>query len=84
MNPQVTRLTPQAEHRLLLEFTNSETRLFDLTPWLDRGVSRALRDSPDFAQARVVDGSVEWPGEIDLSYDTLYLRSVVVAPATTV
>ena len=82
MNPHVTRATPQAEHRLLLEFDNGETRLFDLTPWLDKGVFRALRDSPEFAQARVVDGSVEWPGEIDLSYDTLYLRSVVVKQAT--
>ena len=82
MNPQVTRATPQPDHHLLLEFDNGETRLFDLTPWLDRGVFRALRDSPEFAQARVVDGSVEWPGEIDLSYDTLYLRSVVVKQAT--
>ena len=82
MNPQVTRATPQADHRLLLEFDNGETRLFDLTPWLDKGVFRALRDSPEFAQARVVDGSIEWPGEIDLSYDTLYLRSVVVKQAT--
>jgi hypothetical protein len=40
-----------------------------------------LRDSPEFAQARVVDGSIEWPGEIDLSYDTLYLRSVTVKQA---
>ena len=78
MNPQVTRLTPQAHHRLLLEFSNGEVRLFDLTPWLDKGVFRALRDSPEFAQAQVVDGSVEWPGEIDLSFDTLYLRSVPV------
>lgn len=83
MNPHVTRLTPQAKHRLLLEFSNGETRLFDLSPWLDQGVFHVLRDSPEFAQARVVDGSVEWPGEIDLSYDTLYLRSVVVTPATT-
>ena len=82
MNPHVTLATPQAEHRLLLEFDNGETRLFDLTPWLDKGVFRALRDSPEFAQVRVVDGSVEWPGEIDLSYDTLYLRSVVVKRAT--
>ena len=82
MNPQVTRATPQADHRLLLEFDNGETRVFDLTPWLDKGVFRALRDSPEFAQARVVDGSVEWPGEIDLSYDTLYLRSVTVKQAT--
>ena len=83
MNSHVTCLTPQPGHRLLLEFANGETRLFDLTPWLDKGVFRALRDSPEFEQARVVDGSVEWPGEIDLSYDTLYLRSVAVAPAIT-
>ena len=78
MNPQVTRLTPHGNHRLLLEFSNGEMRLFDLTPWLDKGVFRALRDSPEFAQAQVVDGSIEWPGEIDLSFDTLYLRSVPV------
>ena len=82
MNPHVTHLTPQSDHRLLLKFDNGEERLFDLTPWLDKGVFRALSDSPEFAQARVVDGSVEWPGEIDLSYDTLYLRSVVVKQAT--
>jgi hypothetical protein len=35
-----------------------------------------------FAQARVVDGAVEWPDEIDLSYDTLYLRSLAVQQAT--
>ena len=82
MNPQVTRLTPQAHHRLLLEFSNGEVRLFDLTPWLDKGVFRALRDSPEFAQAEVIDGSVEWPGEIDLSFDTLYPRSVSVRRET--
>jgi hypothetical protein len=84
MNPHVVRVTAQPKHCLLLEFDNGETRLFDLTPWLDKGVFRALRDSPEFAQARVVDGSIEWPGEIDLSYDTLYLRSVAIkqsAPA---
>lgn len=78
MNPHVTRLVPQSDHRLLLEFENGEKRLFDLTPYLDKGVFRPLRDSPNFALARVVDGSIEWPGEIDLSYDTLYLRSVKV------
>lgn len=77
MNPHVIRATPQADHRLLLEFSNSETRLFDLTPYLDKGVFSALRDSAEFARVQVVDGSVEWPGEIDLSYDTLYLRSVL-------
>lgn len=82
MNPYVTCVTPQPGHRLLLEFDNREMRLFDLTPYLQRGVFRALRDSPDFGLARVVDGSIEWPGEIDLSHDTLYLRSEVVRQAS--
>ena len=82
MNPRVNRVTPQAGYRLLLEFENGEARLFDLTPWLDKGVFRALRDSAAFAQAQVVDGSVEWPGEIDLSYDTLFLRSMAVQSAS--
>lgn len=82
MNPHVIQLTAQPQHRLLLEFANGETPLVDLAPWLDKGVFRALRDSPEFGQARVVDGSVEWPGEIDLSYDTLYLRSVAVTQFT--
>ena len=82
MNPRLVSLVPQPAYKLLLNFDNGEVRLFDLTPWLDKGVFRALRDTEDFALARVVDGSVEWPGEIDLSYDTLYLRSQVVQPET--
>ena len=81
MNPHVEAASPQADHRLVLTFTNGETRVFDLTPYLDKGVFRQLRDPACFAQATVVAGSVEWPGEIDLSYDTLYLRSVAVAGA---
>jgi Protein of unknown function (DUF2442) len=82
MNPRLVSLVPQAGFRLLLNFDNGEVRLFDLTPWLDKGVFRALRDAEEFALARVVDGSVEWPGEIDLSYDTLYRRSEVMQPET--
>lgn len=78
MNPRVTSVRPLPGHRLLLEFDNGEARLFDLAPYLVRGVFRMLRDSADFERAKVVDGAVEWPGEIDLSHDTLYLRSTVV------
>jgi hypothetical protein len=48
---------------------------------LDRGVFVRLQNPATFAAARVVAGSVEWPGALDLSYDTLYLES---APATEV
>ena len=79
MNPKVTSVRALANYRLHLTFTNGEQRIFDVSPYLDKGVFRQLRDSSRFEAAKVVVGSVEWPGEIDLSYDTLYLDSVSVS-----
>ncbi len=60
---------------LALVFENGEQRLFDLKPYLKLGVFARLEKLALFKTARVVSGSVEWSGEIDLSYDTLYLES---------
>ena len=75
MNPHVCSASPLPKHRLMLEFTNGERRIFDLSPYLTIGVFKQLQDLAKFSAARVVAGSIEWPEEIDLSYDTLYLKS---------
>ena len=53
-----------------------------MTPYLSKGVFIQLRDPAIFAAVRVAYGSVEWPGEIDLSYDTLYIRGIPVDSLT--
>jgi len=63
------------DYRLELVFENGERRIFDVKPYLERGVFKRLQNRATFQGVRVVAGSVEWPGEIDLSYDTLYLES---------
>lgn len=78
MNPKIFSARPLPDHCLLLEFANGERRVFDVTPYLSKGVFQKLRDPASFSAVRVVGGSVEWPGSIDLSYDTVYLGS---APA---
>lgn len=75
MNPYIATAQPLENHVLLLTFTNGEQRIFDTKPYLDKGVFKRLRERSTFFGVRVVAGSVEWPGEIDLSYDTLYLGS---------
>lgn len=75
MNPYIAAVQPLENYELLLTFTNGEQRIFDTKPYLDKGVFKHLRERSTFLGARVVAGSVEWPGEIDLSYDTLYLES---------
>ncbi len=81
MNPYVARVSALDNYCLDIVFENGEQRVFDVKPYLNRGVFVRLQNPAVFAAARVVAGSVEWPGGLDLSYDTLYLES---APATEV
>ena len=75
MIPQIAAVRVKPEYRLLLEYENGETRLFDASPYLDRGVFTRLKEPKLFAQARIEFGTVTWPGELDIAPETLYLRS---------
>lgn len=75
MNPYVKSVRALDGHQLALEFENGEQRVFDVKPYLNRGIFIRLQNDELFQTARVVAGSVEWPGGLDLSYDTLYLES---------
>jgi hypothetical protein len=79
VNPYVKEVCPLDDYRLELAFENGERRSFDVKPYLQRGVFVRLQNVAIFNAARVVAGSVEWPGGLDLSYDTLYLESQPVA-----
>jgi hypothetical protein len=79
MNPYVKAVHPFDDYRLEILFENGERRVFDMKPYLQRGVFVRLQNRGVFQAARVVAGSVEWPGGLDLSYDTLYLESKPLA-----
>ncbi len=81
MNPYVKQVRPLEDYQLELIFENGEQRIFDVKPYLHRGVFVRLQNLAAFQAVRVVAGSVEWPGELDLSYDTLYLESQPTAIA---
>jgi hypothetical protein len=75
MNPYVRQVSPLEDYLLELVFENGERRVFDAKPYLHRGAFVRLQDLTTFRAAHVIAGSVEWPGGLDLSYDTLYLES---------
>ena len=76
MNPYVKKVKPLDNYCLMLWFENGEQKIFDLKPYLNKGVFNQLKNTALFASVRVVAGSVEWSNGIDLSYDTLYLEGV--------
>ena len=79
MNPYVESVRALDDYELDVLFENGERRRFDVKPYLGRGIFTRLRNRGLFGAVRVVAGSIEWPGGLDLSYDTLYLRGEAVS-----
>ena len=73
MNPSVTKVDALDNFKLQLQFENGEVKVFDVTPYLDKGIFTELKDQSYFKRVRVAFGSIEWPNEQDFSKDTLYL-----------
>ena len=73
MSPSVTQVEPIENYQLQLRFENGETKLFDVTPYLDKGIFTELKNQDYFKKVRIAFGSIEWPNEQDFSKDTLYI-----------
>lgn len=75
MNPRVSKVTPSDDFRLLVQFSNGETGVYDCSPLLETGVFRELKDPGYFRRVFVDGGTVAWPNSQDICPDTLYLDS---------
>ena len=73
MNPRVKEVFPLENYLLQLVFTKEG--IFDVKPWLDKGVFKELKDTELFKNAHLILGTVSWNNEIDFSPDTLSLDS---------
>nr|WP_194365745.1 DUF2442 domain-containing protein [Thiospirillum jenense] len=68
----VIHVTAKADFSLLLEFENGERRYFEMAPYMDQKPWVRLKSSHAFLGAYVENGTVTWPGNIDIDPETLY------------
>lgn len=75
MNPRVINVKPVKNYTLKITFSNCETRLFDVKPYLEMGAFTELKDESIFNSVKPFLGSIQWSNGLDLCPDTLYLES---------
>jgi hypothetical protein len=59
------------DHYLNTHLSNGKSGVFDVSPYLDKGVFTELRDPQYFNRVKVAFGGVMWPHEQDLSAETI-------------
>jgi hypothetical protein len=75
MYPGVKEVKPVDGYKLLLMFENDEERIFDMNPFLNKGVFRDLKDVEMFNTVHVSFDTVEWGNGADLCPELLYKDS---------
>ena len=64
------------DYHLELQFANGELRCFDARPLLSMKPWSRIASPQLFERAKIVYGTVVWPGEIDIAPETLYDDSI--------
>ena len=72
LRPTVTKVIPEKNYQLLLEFNNGESKLFDVKPYIKGIWFGRLSDEAYFKTVRTNGFSIEWPDGQDICPDDLY------------
>ena len=72
----VKQVKPLEDFKLLLTFENGEARIFDMNPYLEKGIFKELKDIGMFNSVKVSFDSIEWQNEADMDPEVLYEDSV--------
>lgn len=72
----IIEVWPQKDKTLLLVFENRQKKVFDMKPYLQKKPYGRLKSESFFKRARVENGTVAWPDEIDIAPETLWNKSV--------
>jgi hypothetical protein len=75
MNPRVKKATPCQNFTVHLIFDNGEEGIFDVKPYLGKGVFKELKNLQFFNSVKPFMGTIQWKNGQDFCPDTLYIES---------
>jgi hypothetical protein len=67
---------PLENYRLLLTFDNDEKRIFNVSPYLGKGIFTELRNQKTFQSVKVNFDTIAWENGADIDPEVLYEDSI--------
>ena len=68
----VKEVKPTDDYKLILTFDDDSVKLFDMKPFLEKGIFKELKDETLFKTVKVSFDSIEWLNGADIDPETLY------------
>ncbi len=74
MIPDVIDFEILPDYRIKVRLSNGNKGIFDVKPYLDKGIFKELKDYDYFRRARIEFGTITWPNEQDFSPETIEIK----------
>jgi len=71
---KVISVEPMENCKLRITLSDNRKGVFDVSPYLDRGVFKELREPKKFRQVYLAYGTVVWPNEQDIAPETIEME----------
>lgn len=71
MHWDVKVVKPKPDYKIYVEIVDGRKGVFDMTPYIKRGVFKNLKNINYFNQVGILFGAVTWPNEEDIAPETL-------------
>jgi hypothetical protein len=68
---RVTSVEPIGNYKLRVELSDGRKGVFDVSPYIDKGVFGELKEPAYFRSVRPAFGGIMWPHEQDFSSETI-------------
>ena len=72
MYPAVKQVTANRHYQLTIDFENGEQGSLDMTPYLEFGIFKRLKDPAAFKQVHIAFDTIEWESGVDLDPEFVY------------
>jgi Protein of unknown function (DUF2442) len=74
MIQDVTSFDILPEHRIKVVLSNGKSGIFDVKPYLEKGIFKELKDYSYFRNARIEYGTITWLNGQDFSPETIEIK----------
>ena len=78
MQWDVNVVKPKSDYKIYVEIKDGKKGLFDMKPYLDKGIFKELKDVNYFNRVDILYGAVTWPNEQDIAPETLISEMKIV------
>ena len=72
----VIEVKPLRDYQLALTFENGEKKIFDMKPYLEKGIYKELKDENKFKTVKISFDNIEWCNQVDIDPEFLYEKSI--------